>query len=51
MPLSNCEVNLISTWSENCVISSPTGKTKFAIIDAKRYVPVVTLSSEDTIKL
>ena len=20
MPLINCEVNLISTWSENCVI-------------------------------
>ena len=43
MPLINWEINLILTWSENCVISSTTGKAKFAITDTKLYVPVVTL--------
>ena len=29
MPLINFEVNLILTWSPNCVISSATGETKY----------------------
>ena len=41
MFLINCETNLILTWSENCVISSPTGATKLAITKLKVYVPVV----------
>ena len=44
MPLINCEINLILTWSENCVIPSANGETKFKITDTKLYVPVVTLS-------
>ena len=51
MPLINCEINLILTWSENCVISSATGATKFKITDTKLYVPVVTSSTQDIIKL
>ena len=51
MPLINCEVNLILTWSKDCVISSATGKTKFKIIDTKVYVPVVILSTQDNAKL
>ena len=47
----NCEINLILTWSENCVVSSATGATKFKITDAKLYVPVVTLSTQDNAKL
>ena len=35
----------------NCVISSTAGATKFAITDTKLYVPVVTLSIEDSVKL
>ena len=31
---------LILTWSENQVISSATGATKFAITDTKLYVPL-----------
>ena len=27
MPLTNCEIDLILTWSENCVISSATQET------------------------
>ena len=51
MPLINCEVNLILTWSKDCVISSATGETKFKITDTKLYVPVVTLSTQDNVKL
>ena len=51
MPLINCEVEIILTWSKNCVISSATGETKFAITKTKLYVPVVTLSTEDNTKL
>ena len=51
MSLINCEINLISTWSENCVISSATGKTKPAITDTKLYVPFVTISTQDNFKL
>ena len=49
--LINCEINLILNWSENCVIFSATGKTKFATTDTKLYVLVVTLSTEDNVKL
>ena len=45
MPLINCEVNLELTWSKDCVISTATGETKFAITETKLYVPVVTLST------
>ena len=51
MPLINCKINLTSTWSENYLLSSATGKTKFAAIDTKRYAPVVTLSTGDDGKL
>ena len=51
MLLINCKVELILTWSKNCVISSATGKTKFALTETKLYVPVVTLSTDDNAKL
>ena len=51
MPLINCEINLILTWSTDCVISSATGETKFALTDTKLYVPVVTLSTQDNAKM
>ena len=61
MPLTNCEVFLTFTWSENCVltnitteaakgdnlaIGAPAGAT-FKIKNTKFYVPVVTLSTKD----
>ena len=51
MPLINCEVNLILTWSRDCVITNSTGAGKFAITETKLYVPVVTLSTQDNAKL
>ena len=43
--------NLTLTWSEDCVISSATGETKVRITDAKVYIPVLTLSTQDNAKL
>ena len=51
MPLNNCEVNLILTWSSTCVITNSTSVGRFAITDTKFYVPVVTLSTKDNAKL
>ena len=53
MPLINCEVNLILTWSSNCVISNAAANqaTTFTLTDAKLYVLVVTLSIDDNAKL
>ena len=66
MPLFSCEVSLELKWNKNCVITSleqrqvdagppvvngsPTGAT-LAINDCKLYIPVVTLSKDDEIKL
>ena len=64
IPLISCEVSLELKWNKNCVITSlerrqvgarprnnaPTGAT-LAINDCKLYVPVVTLSKDDEIKL
>ena len=46
----NCEINLILTWSKDCVITCSTGEGKFAITETKLYVPVVTLSTKDNEK-
>ena len=51
MPLINCEINLILTWSDKCVLSNDTKATTFAITDTKLYVPVVTLSTQDNAKV
>ena len=51
MPLINCEVNLILTWSKDCVITNSTGEEKFEINGTKLYVSVVTLSTQDNAKL
>ena len=48
MPLINCEVNLILTWSSACVLISTNIPNQAAILeitDTKLYVPVVTLST------
>ena len=50
MPLINCEVNLILTWSSTCVITNSTGAGTFAITDTKLYVPVVTFSTQENTK-
>ena len=54
MPLITCEINLILTWSSTCVIVSTNIANQvatFEITNAKRYVPVVTLSTQESAKL
>ena len=54
IPLINCEINLILTWSINCVIVSSNVANQnatFPITDTKLYVNVVTLSTQDNSKL
>ena len=51
IPLINCEVNIILTWSSTCLISNSTGAGTFQITDTKLHVPVVTLSTQDKSKL
>ena len=51
MPLINCEVNLILTWSSTCAITNSTGAGRFAITDTRLYVPVATLSTQENTKL
>ena len=64
MPLISCELSLELKWDKHCIITSqqigvnldggntaaPTNAT-FTINDCKLYVPVVTLSKNDEIKL
>ena len=64
IPIISCEVSLELKWDKNCIITSleqrdigggnrdnaPTGAT-LAINDCKLYVPAVTLSKDDEIKL
>ena len=53
MPLINCDVNLILTWSSTCVLIAnniPSQNATFAITDTKLYVPVVTLSTQENTK-
>ena len=55
MPLINCEINFILTWSNRCfIIDNPIAgqEPTFKITDTKLYVPVVTLSTtQDNAKL
>ena len=64
IPLISCEVSLELKWDKNCVVTSleqrdigagnrdnpPTGAT-LSITNCKLYVPSVTLSKDDEIKL
>ena len=57
IPLINCEIELILTWSKNCVLADMTTANnppiglEFQITDTKLYVPVVTLSKKNDKKL
>ena len=54
MPLINCEVKLILTWTANSIILSTNVANQnptFTITETTLYVPVVTLSTQDNAKL
>ena len=51
MPLISCKVHLELNWTKNCVMSYIDGNITFNIANTKLYVPIVTLSIEDNVKL
>ena len=51
MPLINCKINFELNWIEDCFLSSAGNSVKFNIIDAKLYVPIVTLFTKDNVNL
>ena len=53
MSLIDCKIELSLKRIENCVLTTAANANKatFEIVDAKRYVPIVTLSIEDSAKL
>ena len=54
MPFIICEVELILTWSENCVkinTNVANQNPTFTITETNLYVPVATLSTQDNAKL
>ena len=52
MPLINCKVEFSLKWIENYLLTAANANNAiFQITDAKLYVPVVTLSTEDNVKL
>ena len=53
MPIINCEINLILTWSNRWfIIDNPIAgqEPTFTITDTKLYVPVVTSLTQDNAK-
>ena len=50
MPLINCKIHLELNWTKDCVMST-IADTTFKITNTKLYVPIVTLSSKDNVKL
>ena len=54
MPLTNCEIKLILTWSAGCVIIYTDVADQFhtfSMTESNLYIPVVTLSTQDNAKL
>ena len=51
MPLINSKIEISLKWIENCILSSAGTAATFKITDAKLYVPIVTLKTEDNTKL
>ena len=51
MPLINCKIEFSLGWYEECILSNAGTAATFKITDAKLYVPIVTLKTEDNTKL
>ena len=51
MSLINCKVEFSLEWYEECILSTSGTVATFEITDAKLYVPIVTLITEDKTKL
>ena len=51
MPLINCKIEFSLGWYEECILSNNGNAATFTITDAKLYVSIVTLRTEDNTKL
>ena len=51
MPLINCKIEFLLGWYEECILSNTGTAATFKITDAKLYVRIVTLKTEDNTKL
>ena len=51
MSLINCKIHLEPNWIEDCILSSAGDSAKFEITDAKLHVPIVTLSTKNSVNL
>ena len=51
MPLANCKVYLELNWIEDGILSSAGNSAKFTITHTKLHVPIVTLSTKDSLFL
>ena len=50
MPLIDCKVEILLKWIEDCMLTVAESAT-FKITDAKPYISIVTLKTEDNTKL
>ena len=50
IPIINCKVEILLKWTERCLLTV-ANTASFKITDAKLYVPIVTLKTEDNAKL
>ena len=54
MSLINCEISVMLNWYDECILVAGTAANQlptFTTIDTKLYLPVVTLSPQDNVKL
>ena len=54
MSFINCEIDLLLTWSANCFLVAGVVANQvptFAITDTKTYVPFLTSSTQDNVKI
>ena len=51
MTLINCKIHLELNWNKNCLMSENDDEITFKITNTKLYVPIVTLSTKDNVKL
>ena len=51
MPLINCKIHFELDWTKNCIMSNIAGNQTLKTTNTKLYIPIVTLSTKDNVKL
>ena len=47
----NCKIHFELDWTKNCIMSNIAGNQTFTTTNTKLYIPIVTLSTKDNVKL